>query len=250
MFCIGELESKVRLVDNMNMNNNNKNKTMKKKPRNNENQRKQQLRSLIPKSRRYNCVINISGLITDTTPTGWSLLEIRVNDLFAPSATAVGVGSALTTTTQGATAGFDEYSIAHLEDMFAHADLVSNVTGTGSFVSCGFSDLQPSTVITTYSLAQMSEGAKYSTGPISLGETNANSANRLETKVYSGVNIVGRSSVYKGSLNYDGSGTVAPNQALWFRLVNRAYGTGVINAVLVNINLYLGFTFYSPKILI
>lgn len=220
------------------------------KTKNKKRMAKESLKSLIPQQRQYNCVVNISGLLTDTTPTGWSLLEIRVNDLATPTATFVGVGSALTTTTQGAAAGFDEYSLAHLEAMYAHSELVSNVTGTGSFVSCGFSDLQPSVAITNYATSQQSEGAKYSAGPISLGETNANSAKSMETLVYKGINVVGRSQVYKGSINFDGSGTVAPNQALWFRLVNRAYGSGVINAVLVNINLYLRFTFYSPKVLI
>lgn len=207
------------------------------------------MKNPIPKDRNFNVRIIITGVVADPA-AGYAFLEIRANDLFGPSATTFGTGSAVTTQVLGSAAGFGDYSLAHLEAVMVEVDLVSNVTGTGSYVSHGFSDQQPSTLIVSYPTSSRASVSQNVLGLISLGETNANSAAKMRSKPVFMRTVVGRAKTYDSNLEFDGSDLSAPNQAIWYNLLLRALAAGTVCSCLVNIVLYCRFNFYSPKMLI
>lgn len=205
-------------------------------------------RNPIPRLRRYRVKFLIIGALQDAT-AGYALLQIRVNDLNNPTPTVTGTSS-VTIQVLASIAGFDEYALAHLISCAARLGLVNNATGTGAYVSMGLSDTQPSSVVTTFATANQLSVSQNQTPTKSLGETNANSAGAIVMPPIQISDVVGRRGVYNNSLQFDGSDTTAPNQAIWLNVLVRALASGTNCSVLINLELDLWFEFYSPKIII
>jgi len=113
-----------------------------------------------------------------------------------------------------------------------------------------FRDIQPSTVITTYALAQNSLEVAPTTGSNMVGETTGQSIWRSRWIKIKPAAVVGQAFSYYGTPAYGAAVTANPTALIWCALVATSFaaGTNIANGVIVSMNMQLSTRFYSNNV--
>ncbi len=139
---------------------------------------------------------------------------------------------------------YNSYKVTHCKVRF---NICSNEPTIPIFFGLIYRDVQPSTVITTYTLAVESLSIGPTSGPELVGETQGASLYKSRWyKIMPGA-IVGNAIDYYGSTTYAGGAASNPTDPTWVALVMYSYasGTNLANGCFRDVYLEMTTHFYS-----
>jgi hypothetical protein len=194
--------------------------------------------SPFPMSMQRKLQFNWNGYLMGSSP--FILKEFRANSAFSPD----GVGTP---------SGFNElaaiYNFYKVLKLNFYYRVVGNETGVPVQFGVIIRDVQPSTVITTYTQALNALEVSPSTRIDVVGQTNGMSRfESIEYKIDLG-SVIGNRLEYLADVDYKGLTSANPVQALWidFVLVSSNTAINLTNGAFVEIFLSLSTIFYSTR---
>jgi hypothetical protein len=167
--------------------------------------------------------------------------EFRINGAFSPD-------------TVGKPSGFNEMAAIYSLYLVTGFKIRYVVAGNEPAIPVNFGlvfrDIQPSTVITTYALAQNSLEVAPTTGSNMVGETTGQSIWRSRWIKVKPAAIVGQAFSYYGTPAYGAAVTANPTALIWCALVATSFaaGTNIANGIIVSMNMQLSTRFYSNNV--
>lgn len=171
----------------------------------------------------------------------YQIYELRCNAAYQPDAsTSPPAFSQLA-------ALYQSYKVTHVRVRY---NIASNEPAIPVFFGLIFRDAQPSSVITTYSLAVEALTIAPTSGPELVGETSGMSVYKSKWYKISPAAIVGNALDYYGSTTFEGGSTSNPTDLVWVALVMYSFasGTNLTNGACRDFYLEMTTRFYSLKI--
>jgi hypothetical protein len=192
-----------------------------------------------PPSMEKNLQFSWEGVLQGASP--FLIKEFELNSAFSPDLV-------------GTPSGFAEmaaiYNFYKVISAKFYYRVYGNETGLPVRFCCILRDTQPSTIITTYALANDAAEVAPSTKIDIVGQTNGmNIFESQEFKIDCG-SLVGQRLEYLASDSYRGLVTAQPAQIVWlaFLLMSISSATNLTNGAIVQIFLTLRTNFYSNKV--
>ncbi len=171
----------------------------------------------------------------------FQIYELRCNAAYQPdAATSPPAFSQLA-------AIYNSYKVTHVRVRY---NISSNEPSIPVFFGLIFRDAQPSTVLTTYTLAVESLSISPTSGPEIVGETTGMSVYKSRWYKIMPAAIVGNALDYYGSTTFEGGASANPTDLVWVALVMYSYasGTNLTNGAFRDFYLEMTTRFYSLKI--
>lgn len=142
---------------------------------------------------------------------------------------------------------YNSYKVTHVRVRF---NIASNEPAVPVFFGLIFRDSQPSTTLTTYSLAVEALTIAPTSGPELVGETSGMSVFKSKWFKVMPAAIVGNALDYFGSTTFEGGSSSNPTDLVWVALVMYSYasGTNLTNGAFRDLYLEMTTRFYSLKI--
>jgi len=139
------------------------------------------------------------------------------------------------------------YGFYIVENFKVRFNLAANEPAEPVFFGLIFRDIQPSTTVTTYALAQNCLEIGPCTQSNLIGETTGSSVYRSRWYTITPDQVLGASVSYYGNANYSAAVTANPTAILWcaFIMYSIAAGTNLTNGAFLQIKLKFKTRFYS-----
>lgn len=171
----------------------------------------------------------------------FQIFELRCNAAYQPD------GASSPPAFSQLAAIYNSYKVTHVRVRY---NVASNEPAIPVFFGLIFRDAQPSTVITTYTLAVEALDIAPTSGPQLVGETSGMSVYKSRWYKIMPAAIVGNALDYYGSTTFEGGSASNPTDLVWVALVMYSYNSGVnlTNGAFRDIYLEMTTRFYSLKI--
>jgi len=194
----------------------------------------------VPQRRREKLTFNYNYFF-GTGANAYGVYDLKLNCLVCDPTLTIGPNGV------GAILGvvYQQYHVDHIN--FLPSKIANNTPGSPVNCYIVMSDQQPSTYITSYSLAQNTGGFSYVTPVVQVGETTGNSKAVIPAvrKVNPGT-ILGNPMQYETNLEFSGTSAANPTQTLWFGLVLYNITSGTVGtSVMFNITVEFIVDFFS-----